>query len=1448
MIYELATSIQENLDLAASKLSEAQDMPALDEERATKNAEARRRAAELRASEELEQMAAEDEEARVFDRMVEQDRARLASLQKKLSPKRAEFPAKLGLSFDQEMKARTRDGAVVSFRTITSKTRHRKGPVTSVSTACIDSREDDMPFLVLKECSIVSIDSGDSLKKAIQDLEADLESLVNLAPHVGIIKPLGFRLEKEAITWHVRVVMPFAQRGSLRDLLESVEYLELRTIRAWTIDILEALDFLHRHRIVHGRLSSDNILLDRSEDGRTVVKLSDALFQQKLHSLKVGFDKFSSAASAYWIAPEIASSNSNEPSSSKDIWDLGVTFLQMVFGLEVQRHYNSSNSLIEGLDLTESFEDLLLQFFKADPKKRPVCFNLLANEFLRSNEPVIDPRSPEGLSRITSTTSVPRTPRTPRARHDSVAAHGPTSRYVNDFVEGGRLGKGGFGEVVRARNKLDGTMYAIKKIVQTSTAALSGVLSEIMLLSRLNNPFIVRYYTAWIEEEGAPQHVSKSELEPETSADFSESLSQLTNSNTQELDFISSRGHPTIEFGYDSDEEEAVHDSQDEEETKPSSRPVLPTLPEPRRRRSSSVITKVTLYIQMEYCDKQTLRDLIRGDLHSDIEECWRLFRQILEGLAYIHANGVIHRDLKPENIFITLDQSNTVRIGDFGLARPGEASGRLGANKGFVDPRLTASIGTSIYVAPEVKSSGGGSYNEKADMYSLGVILFEMSYPLKTGMERAQILGDLRQSHAKLPVALESPEKALQGEIVKALVRHEVGERPSSHELLRSGKIPSHVEDETIRTALRSLSDKNSAFYARFLTELFTQSRDGSNREAANAKDYTFDLDLTLKSAPEGLLHCYIRDQLIAVFRRHGAVEMQRPQLLPASASTMYGDAAVRLIDTAGNVVQLPYDLTLPFARLLAKRGSDEVARKSFTFGSVFREAPAGHHPRMHGEVDFDIVSDNSLDLALREAEVIKVMDEVIDNIPSLTAATISFHLSHSKLLNTVLSFCQIPEEKVPAVKQIISRLNIGQWTWSKIKTELRSPAVAVPSTSLEDLARFDFRDAYPIAVSKLRNLLQDTEELESTFRHLEAIVAYLERFRVKREVLVSPLASVNEKFYRGNLLFQCIWKTNKRNRVLCAGGRYDQLIRDQRAGSNSNPRHAVGFNLAWENLVGSMARHQSESGKWVLKKSEEPSYAFRDRRCDVLVDSVDSAILRSNGIRIVQELWANDISAELVIDTDTPESKGHGQHGQQSRGGASHGWVVLIKQDETLRVRSTVSREDVEIRSSELLGWLRLEMRERDRTDDRAEKSKAQHQGGLQETADRDTDVSVLISQSRGKKTNRRGVVEDAQARTLEVAQSFLDSPIAAIEIKDELFEGLRDTRLSDPDSWRRFIQGAPLVDRQYLTQVHELLLDKAEAANTCSTAKGARGCWVYNFRTRACLLYDLGKVPEK
>jgi eukaryotic translation initiation factor 2-alpha kinase 4 len=101
------------------------------------------------------------------------------------------------------------------------------------------------------------------------------------------------------------------------------------------------------------------------------------------------------------------------------------------------------------------------------------------------------------------------------------------------------------------------------------------------------------------------------------------------------------------------------------------------------------------------------------------------------------------------------------------------------------------------------------------------------------------------------------------------------------------------------------------------------------------------------------------------------------------------------------------------------------------------------------------------------------------------------------------------------------------------------------------------------------------------------------------------------------------------------------------------------------------------------------------------------------------------------------------------------------------------------------------------------------------------------------------RADFFNQAQLRSQELVRTFLDGPIAAIETKDDILEAIRDTRLSDPDSWRKTINNAPATERQYLGQVHELLLDMAKEGKDRS-----RNAFVFNFKTGSCIYYDLGR----
>ncbi|ODH21168.1 PEK/GCN2 protein kinase [Paracoccidioides brasiliensis] len=1453
MIYELALSIQNILEDVALSQAEDKDIPSLEEERIVQEAAAIQQAEE-RKKEELrrqEQAAAEEEKALqiLLESKIKQRQRAKEQSSRRRSKGMLEGVESLGpsedssgaVSFEPPLVMNDSNGRLINFRSVVGKTLIGSSSHKETFTVRPVASGDGFraPLLVLKELFLREKDAGHrDLRQEIRSSEEKLEILKRLR-HPNLVDFIGFKIyrsiDTEAShesTWHIYTLFEYANKGSLSELLDIVGSVADNTTRAWMIQLLEAVEFYHRHGIVHGNVHSGRVLLFRNRTSSTVVKLLSGV-EESLPVPSGAKRTLASSQSPFWIPPELTQEGSS-PSTKTDVWDLGIVFLQMSFGKDVMQRYTSANALMNAIDLSTPLEEILKEIFKPDPKKRPTAFQIKPFEFFRSDAPFVD------VSVASNSQPLQR-----QTRLDSHGVLPSFSRYGQDFDEAGRLGKGGFGQVVKARNKLDGGFYAIKKISSKSGIALKDTLSEIMLLSRLNHPYVVRYFTAWLERDyntADEEAVSSTEENPHHSGNGVE-----FGYSTSGLDFISSKGYPEIEFGYDSDEHaDAEADSEQFGNQRQQSSSKTDEGPNLERRTSGSSFQHVTttLYIQMEYCEKHTLRDLIRNGLHDDIESSWRLFRQILDGLSHIHSHGIIHRDLKPDNIFI--DIANNPRIGDFGLATTGQFTTAFrSSNTTDIGGEYTRSIGTTYYVAPEMKSVSVDHYNEKVDMYSLGIIFFEMCHPLKTAMERDHTLKAVREKVHTLPATFELPEKAVQGEIIESLLSHRPSERPTAAELLQSGKIPLQVEDEMFRKAIMGiLSDPNSPDYKKILSAIFSQ-------RPRKFEDIAWDMD-SRRTPPvsEVLLHSLVKEKLTSIFRKHGAVETTRSSLFPRSEH--YPSGVVRLLDPAGNLVQLPYDLTLPNARSISRL--DSSIEKTFTFGTVYRESIHGGAPRCHQEVDFDMISHNTLDLTLKEAEVMKVMDEILNEFPSLRSVPMCFHINHSDLLDAIMVFCRISPQQKPVVKEILSKLNVGPYTMQKIRSELRSPAVGIASTSIDDLTRFDFRDSPDKALKRLLAIMEGTEyadRLAPIFARLNAVVSYLKGFHVKRKIYVNPLSSLNDKFFRGSILFQCVSDTKRRD-VFAAGGRYDSLIQEFHPKVlYGTQRHAVGFNLGWEKLCLSMSNHLKGSNKAFLKHAEaEISGIWRSRRCDVLVASFDATVLRTVGVGVIQELWAHGISAELSVDTSSLEEI------LSRYKNDSHSWVVIVKQDSMergLKVKHISTKEEFEVRSSELAGWLRGEIGARNQREHQTGTGKPlkhlNHQECGFSTREKDPDVRILTALHRNKKTNRRNIIETAIRESRNVMDRALEGPIAAIDTRDEVLEVLRHTRLSDADSWRTVIQNGPLTERKYMAQLHELLNDLANERRDPQDGKeNYRNAFIYNYRTGSCIYYDLSRSNEK
>jgi serine/threonine protein kinase len=295
-------------------------------------------------------------------------------------------------------------------------------------------------------------------------------------------------------------------------------------------------------------------------------------------------------------------------------------------------------------------------------------------------------------------------------------------RKVGPYEVLGVIGRGGIGTVYRARDPRTGAALALKLLGPSPAVdpmAARRLAREFEALADLDHPNVLR-----VLEAGVAEGYSFLAMELVEGLDLRSYMSPLLDENVPRSALrdpadAERAGAPISDpssGGFASPHEmarapggaqaiRAFAAMMEEPETEPRSVDACWTrceTGEPTSREAPPDLRPLTRELQDAFNRPQRIRRLRLA------------LAQVCDGLAYIHRNGLIHRDLKPSNIMV--DDDRRVRIMDFGLVKLTD------------DPSLTLSrrvVGTYRYMAPE--QARGDPVDPRADLYSLGVILFEL-------------------------------------------------------------------------------------------------------------------------------------------------------------------------------------------------------------------------------------------------------------------------------------------------------------------------------------------------------------------------------------------------------------------------------------------------------------------------------------------------------------------------------------------------------------------------------------------------------------------------------------------------------------------------------------------------------------------------------------------------
>jgi translation initiation factor 2-alpha kinase 4 len=485
----------------------------------------------------------------------------------------------------------------------------------------------------------------------------------------------------------------------------------------------------------------------------------------------------------------------------------------------------------------------------------------------------------------------------------------------------------------------------------------------------------------------------------------------------------------------------------------------------------------------------------------------------------------------------------------------------------------------------------------------------------MNTGMQRSVVLRDLRKSTIDFPGDFDFEELSNQHQIIKNLLNHVPKERFSCMELLQSSLVPASVEGEYIsEELLRVVRQRNPVYFSRLINALYAQSVD-------KHKDFAYDFNSTPGfDQTIGRVTALVHSHALKIFLNHGAIRIVSPPIIPKTdqISRIYGaKKPVEFIDVNGDVVQLLYDLTVPFARSLSQNTEENIVfpLKRYSLERVYRQNITGGQPVAVEECDYDVVFEDLGNSMVPESEVIKVVFEILSFNGVLNVGDYTIRINHMKNLNIIFGNIGIPlllrKPVLDILQQLHHPLKVGQVKQCLVK-------LGIDIYMIDKLLTYD----KSTAISDSLNLSRDTEINQT----LTTLTKNIRALGIKNKITFDPLLVYNPNVFE-SFVFQIVKKTTKYD-IFAAGGRYDTLLyKFVSPFAKNKPMHAVGVNIALSKFVSMVCGQYLDDERRTITKA------------DVLVTFMgNKEIMVLHQLSIISELWSSGISADLsFLDLNT-------------------------------------------------------------------------------------------------------------------------------------------------------------------------------------------------------------------